>query len=401
MSNDENTTRTVRAPPAEHLSEVERPGTSGLLPFRVEEPQDNTQEYDIDKVGFWLLAAQHFSSTWGDRSAEFAFPIYLIYIFVDTLLPASIYGFVTTAVGILLSGTIGSQIDTRARLPAIRTCILSQKSFASVCYALFLILFSRFTGMNSDTKRLMLGMITVSGCGLKLATVGMNVCVERDWVMAIAAGSMRSNTQLPSTPSAIGQTFASTPEGEHTDRVLLRLNTTLRRIDLICKLVAPLFVSLLTSTVGYRLSAVILLGMVIVTAAFETIFAGVVYTKFPVLALPRPTPEEQNTRGIHTSSRPAGVVQGAREWATRQIESWNEFVRHPIFLSSVSISLLYFNVLSFNSPFISYLKSQTDFSDPLIAGMRGLCVATGLFGTFLMPWMENRIGQVRLIAVIS
>ncbi|KAG9101718.1 hypothetical protein FS749_004185 [Ceratobasidium sp. UAMH 11750] len=58
--------------------------------------------------------------------------------------------------------------------------------------------------MSSDTRRLMLDTITLSGCGLKLATVGMNVCVERNWVMAVAAGSIRSNMQLPPTPSAIG-----------------------------------------------------------------------------------------------------------------------------------------------------------------------------------------------------
>ncbi|KAG8734912.1 hypothetical protein FRC10_011215 [Ceratobasidium sp. 414] len=140
--------------------------------------------------------------------------------------------------------------------------------------------------------------------------------------------------------------------------------------------------------------------MGVVSAAFEMMFVGVVYAKFPVLALPRPTLEEgRNTRSRNTNSRIAGVVQDTQEWAAQQIKSWNEFVRHPIFLSSVSVSLLYFNVLSFNSPFISYLKSQTDFSDPLIAGMRGLCVVAGLLGTFLMPWMEKRIGSEAITLV--
>ncbi|KAG8784481.1 hypothetical protein FRC12_018651 [Ceratobasidium sp. 428] len=380
--------------PLEQLPrDVNQAGNTRIIPLESQDPQYSEPRSDVDQLGFWLLAAQHFSSTWGDRSAEFAFPIYLIELFVGTLLPASLYGFVTTAAGILLSGAIGAQIDARARLPAIRTCIVTQKLFASVCYALFFVLFSRFPTMSSDFKRLMLGVVTLSGCGLKLATVGMNVCVERDWVLAIASSSAQTATEH----SSVSQFTSPQNHGiDSTDRILLQLNTTLRRIDLVCKLVAPLFVSLLTSTVGYRFSAVVLLGVGVITAVFETVFAGVVYAKFPMLAQPRPRHGEgQESRGDASGSVLQRIVSGSQEWARQQIRDWNDFVRHPIFISSLSISLLYFNVLSFNSPFIAYLKSESNFSDPLIAGMRGLCVATGLFGTFLMPWMEKRIGLVR------
>ncbi|EUC66167.1 iron-regulated transporter, putative [Rhizoctonia solani AG-3 Rhs1AP] len=320
-----------------------------------QEPEHGLPELGVDSKLF---------STWGDRSAEFAFSIYLVEIFVNTLLPASIYGFVTTSVGILFSGAVGHQIDIRARLPTIRTCIATQKIFASICYGLFLILFTRFSGLNAGLKKLLLALITTCGCGLKLATVGMNVCVERDWVMAITSN--------------------------HADRVLLKLNTTLRRIDLVCKLVAPLFVSLLTSTIGYTYSAVALLSISLGTAIFEIMFVGVTYKRFPALAIPRPLSEETCMRWSIN-----GVGKATGDWGHQQVKGWIEFIRHPIFLSSLSIALLYFNVLSFNSPFIAYLKNETNFSDPLIAGMRGLCVVTGLLGTFAMPWMEKRVGLIR------
>ncbi|CAE6527359.1 unnamed protein product [Rhizoctonia solani] len=356
-------------------------------------PQENeSSELGLDRVGFWLLAAQHFSSTWGDRSAEFAFSIYLVEIFVDTLLPASIYGFVTTAIGILFSGAVGHQIDIRTRLPTIRVCIATQKIFASICYGLFLILFTRFSGLDNDLQRLLLAFISTCGCGLKLATVGMNVCVERDWVMTIAS-SIRSATSSSRPGSPATERPASpfsTRSTDHADRVLLKLNTTLRRIDLICKLVAPLFVSSLTSTVGYMHSAIVLLSISLGTAVFEIVFVGITYKRFPALAISRPPREETPVKRSVT-----GIGKAIRDWGEQQVQDWNEFIRHPIFLSSLSISLLYFNVLSFDSPFIAYLKSETTFSDPLIAGMRGLCVVTGLFGTFAMPWMEKRIGLIR------
>ncbi|CAE7229012.1 unnamed protein product [Rhizoctonia solani] len=364
--------------------------------IHVPAPQENElRELGVDSVGFWLLAAQHFSSTWGDRSAEFAFSIYLVEIFVNTLLPASIYGFVTTSFGILFSGAIGHQIDIRARLPTIRICIFTQKIFASICYGLFLILFARFSALTADLKRLLLALITICGCGLKLATVGMNVCVERDWVMTIASSShyrpSSPDTGSPTTrPAERPEPPSSIRYTDHADQVLLKLNTTLRRIDLICKLVAPLFVSLLTSTIGYMHSAIVLLSMSLGTAIFEIMFVGITYKRFPVLAIPRSPREEMPMKWSVT-----GVGNAFQNWIQQQVKEWGEFIRHPIFLSSLSIALLYFNVLSFNSPFIAYLKSETSFSDPLIAGMRGLCVVTGLFGTFVMPWLEKRIGLIR------
>jgi iron-regulated transporter 1 len=53
------------------------------------------------------------------------------------------------------------------------------------------------------------------------------------------------------------------------------------------------------------------------------------------------------------------------------------------------------SVLSFDSTFIGYLKSETTYSNAFIAGMRGVCVVTGLMGTFLSPYLTQRIGLVR------
>ncbi|KAF8725064.1 Ferroportin1 (FPN1), partial [Rhizoctonia solani] len=376
-------------------------------------PQDSeVQRLGVDPVGFWLLATQHFSRqeicSKGPILASLAHLHSLVpgatvqpsslfqsilEIFVNTLLPASMYGFITTFTGILFSGAVGHQIDIRARLPTIRTCIATQKLFASMCYGLFLILFTRSSTLDSNIRRLFLAFIITCGCGLKLATVGMNVCVERDWVMAIAASARTPHGSRAGSPASEinrGSVSPPTRSVDHADRVLLELNTTLRRIDLISKLVAPLFVSLLTSTIGYMLSAVVLLSMSLATAIFEILLVGITYKRFPILAVPRPLYTE-----VPIKLSVKGIIQEARAWIKHQVLDWNEFIHHPIFLSSLSIALLYFNVLSFGSPFIAYLKNETSFSDPLIAGMRGLCVITGLFGTFAMPWLEKRIGLIR------
>jgi hypothetical protein len=43
---------------------------------------------------------------------------------------------------------------------------------------------------------------------------------------------------------------------------------------------------------------------------------------------------------------------------------------------------------------LSYLKTR-QFSDSFLAGMRGICVVTGLLGTVIMPLLERRLGLVR------
>lgn len=70
---------------------------------------------------------------------------------------------------------------------------------------------------------------------------------------------------------------------------------------------------------------------------------------------------------------------------------WREFGRSPCFPSSLAIALLYLTVLSFDGTLISWLKSHA-FSDAFVAGMRGICVVTGLLGTVVMPFSEKKIG---------
>lgn len=210
-------------------------------------------------------------------------------------------------------------IDKLTRLKAVRISILTQKLSASISYALFLILFWAFPNINISDARsmwLIFVAITANGCILKLATVGMNVCIERDWVMTIAGSN---------------------------DRSLLRLNTIMRRIDLLCKLLAPLFVSLLTSTIGYPLSAVVLLAIGLFTMVFEFLFVKIVYRKFSMLGNPRPsrsTPEPNEPEDAAPTEAESKRrdwrrwLQSSQSWLRQQLQDWKEFVHHPIFIST-------------------------------------------------------------------
>lgn len=348
---------------------------------------------DLDVRGTVLLAIQHASSSWGFRSAEFAYPLMMVQLFTNTLLPASIYGFVTTAGAILFSNNVGRLIDTYAhtKLRTLRAMILSQKLLVGASYALFLVLFSS-TSLRDEAENggrgpqdarpnprpwVVFAAITLLGIGVMLSNVGVSVGVEREWVTIISDGSSAR---------------------------LTRLNAIMRRIDLLSKLVSPLFVSALTSTMSYTLAAVVLLSVNAVTGIFELVFVGTVYRRFPSLAADEKAAMARRQAAAEAANQPSLVSRGAwwnrittsiAEDVRQQYRDWKLFVKLPIFLTSLCISLLYMSVLSFDPTFIAYLKSETLYSDAFIAGMRAVGVVTGLMGTFAMPLMENKIGLVR------
>ncbi|PWY98570.1 hypothetical protein BCV70DRAFT_201891 [Testicularia cyperi] len=356
---------------------------------------------DLDFRGTLLLAVQHASSSWGFRSAEFAYPLYMVQLFTNTLLPASIYGFVTTAGAILFSNTVGRTIDRygHQKLRTLRIFILSQKLLVAASYGLFLVLFSSSSlrqeaengGMGNARPWLIFTAISMLGIGVILSNVGVSVGVEREWVTIISDGSSAR---------------------------LTRLNAIMRRIDLISKLASPLFVSALTTAISYTASAVILLAVCALSAIFELLFIGIVYRRFPMLALDeqeitkrRQTAEQRKQDEMQQQRREQDQVQVTRRSRFKRVVSrlstsikndlvqqyrdWAFFVRLPIFLTSLCISLLYMSVLSFDPTFIAYLKSETLYSDPFIAGMRAVGVVAGLIGTLVMPWLEKKIGLVR------
>jgi iron-regulated transporter 1 len=132
-------------------------------------------------------------------------------LFTGSLLPASIYGFVITAFGILFSGSVAALVDSTPRLRAVRFCILGQKFSSAVVYAVFLAMFLHFTKQGGkrgkgegDAARLsgqeavwfLFAAIVLGGSALKLATVGINVAIERDWAMQISRGSEQNLTRI-------------------------------------------------------------------------------------------------------------------------------------------------------------------------------------------------------------
>ncbi|KAJ7184728.1 Ferroporti-1 [Mycena filopes] len=322
-------------------------------------------------LGVKYLLTQHFSSAWGDRTADFALYLYLIAYFRDTLLPSSIFGFSMTLTGILFSRWAGSVVDKTPKLTLVRRSILIQKLSALRAYACVAGLrFGTADSRFSFPSLCLFSLLVIAGCTLQLSNTCISIAVERDWPTCISAGSSLT---------------------------LAKLNTSLRQINLLCKLLAPLFVSFLT--VKYDtdsrpfVSLAVLAGISLLTMVFELKWIQIVYERFPILAA------EQLRKEIERRAPPPALPlpsDGPSNILHRalHLKDWQEFVHLPVFLSSISISLLYLTVLSFEGTMLGYLKTL-DFRDDFFAEMRGLCVLTGLIGTLLTVPLERKLGSAR------
>ena len=130
---------------------------------------------------------------------------------------------------------------------------------------------------------------------------------------------------------------------------LSQLNARLRRIDLLCKLLAPLFVSLLTTLMpSYFWATLGMASLIVITAVIEMSWIKAVYDGSPALA------KDQSRRDAAAASMAeADTVSddvcgmgSAQDVISRNVNDWRDFSRLPTFLSSISATFLYMTVLS-------------------------------------------------------
>ena len=194
------------------------------------------------------------------------------------------------------------------------------------------------------------------------------ISIERDWVVVVAESSQCG---------------------------LDVLNSQMRRIDLLCKLVGPLAIALVD---GY--STIIAIGVVTGMNASSTpieYFAiAKVYHMLPAL-------RERSDVSDHTNSDPNGAaaVPAKRRLGllcVAQIRSIynvvSSYTSHPVFPPSMALCLLYLTVLSFSGQMVTYLIS-VDFSSVQIGVWRTLSTAIEISATWLAPIAMKKVGPLR------
>jgi iron-regulated transporter 1 len=161
----------------------------------------------------------------------------------------------------------------------------------------------------------------------------------------------------------------------------------MKRIDLLTEVFAPVIAGILLSL---ELNSILLSGFMLV--AFWNVCSFI-----PELILLRSvfiSSAELKTQSVLVSKERTGLVFAGI------LSGWREFFAHPVALSMVAYSCLWFSVLSPHGVLLtSFLKGSWKVSEPMLGIFRAAGAVFGLTATFLFPLIRRRIGLTRATAL--
>lgn len=174
------------------------------------------------------------------------------------------------------------------------------------------------------------------------------------------------------------------------------LNAQMRRIDLLCKLLGPLFIALVDG-VSTESAIIVNFAMNIASVPIEYFAIARVYYKVPALQQPKKKPVMESLE--------AELLQTPKD---RLMHNWNHvqqvikksasdfrmYFHHRAFLPSIAGALLYLTVLNFAGQMVTYLLSA-GYTATQIGIARTLSVAFEVLATWVAPWVMSKIGPVR------
>lgn len=332
----------------------------------------------------------HFLARWGARMWEFSVGLYMINIWPDSLLFSAVYGVVESSSTALFGPIIGEWVDRLSYIQVLRLWLFTQNLSFMVagCTVTALLVYYGLMSMAFVPFVLLVVATNVSGAVGVLSTLAGTILIEREWVVVISSG------QPPD--------------------VLTKMNSVIRRIDLICKLGAPVFSGFVISFISLKASAVILAIWNIVSVWLQYWLLTSVYNGIPVLSQSSERsveifPSDPLDLSIHEENEilaPEGRDLSLEnpDWRSRVIEklsrlpcfgAWMVYLRQETVLPGVALAVLYFTVLSFGTLMTATLEWK-GIPAYVIGIARGIGAIVGILATFLYPVLHSRISTIRI-----
>ncbi|CAA0836232.1 Solute carrier family 40 member 2 [Striga hermonthica] len=320
---------------------------------------------------------------------EFSVGLYMIKVWPESLLLAAAYGLSESASMAIFGPLIGRWVDRFSYIQVLKFWLLSQNlSFIIAGSAVIAILIHpEFMSANRVAFFAFIVIVNISGAISVLSTLAGTIMVEREWVVVISE----------SQPSEI----------------LTNMNSMIRRIDLSCKLFAPVISGFIISFVSLTASAFTLALWNILSVHLQYRLLISVYNGIPRLR------EADQKRALRFSVRE--VDENLKSLSERKslifsdendhesisrgtiidrflnlsyINSWRLYIKQDIVLPGLALALLYFTVLSFGTLMTAALEWE-GIEAYIIGTMRGISATVGILATFVYPIMESRISTLR------
>ncbi|KAH8895155.1 hypothetical protein GQ53DRAFT_762499 [Thozetella sp. PMI_491] len=340
------------------------------------------EEFEIRKGLLWRLYISHFLSTWNMRSYEFTVILLFAEAYPESLLATSLRGVVTNGATFLFSPAIGAWVDRNAsRFYTMKITIALQRACIILGCVLWIVLFvtplhgtSRPDGqalgepssVPSDgagklVKSSIIAVLICFGIIERMCAVGNTLVMERDWVPTIAS--------------------------EVSHPPLHQLNAIMRRIDLISKILAPVFVSVIEVGTSPATLALITALLNAATVGVELMTAKSAWDKCHALKLARePKDNLENDAALSGEVPEDGVVEIVEPEAERK--GFALYFSSEACLASLSAALQSFSVLSLSGPMTTYLLTR-NYSLPIITTARTSISVIEIGSTFIFPLAAN------------
>ncbi|KAL6011927.1 hypothetical protein ACLOJK_002393 [Asimina triloba] len=278
------------------------------------------------------LYAGHFLGRWGARSSSI---LPLLDVF-------AIYGAVESASTALFGSVIGQWVDRFTYIKVLRAWLLAQNlSFIVAGGTVTTLLIYHALKSSGFIAFMSLVVLTnVSGATGVLATLAGTILIEREWVVVISSG------QPPET--------------------LTKMNSVIRRIDLICKLFAPVFAGFIISFVSLKASAITLAIWNTVSVWLQYWLLMSVYKGIPALSESNRTrsmtavlddsltssSDEKEATSLMPEGNNSGIEENDQKLKTAErilrlpcMDAWVVYLKQDVVLPGVALALLYFSVL--------------------------------------------------------
>ena len=227
-------------------------------------------------------------------------------------------------------------------------------------------------------KNIMFAIVLLLGIAEKLSGTANLISMERDWVVTVAA-----------------------PDGQAYD--LTHLNAMMRRIDLVCKLIAPIITSAVISVVGLKYGICTVGGMSAISWGIEVFSAKKVWNSNSALRVQKKPEARETLHGNGPVTHEISITEARLPLAQRLISdikhSTNLFKKDvvrffstTVWIPSIALSMLHISVLNYNASFISYLLSA-GLSLNIIAIARASGGIVEISSTIIAPIGIDRLGK--------
>lgn len=241
---------------------------------------------------------------------------------------------------------------------------------------------------ESDSRMRTWIFAMVIGLGIceNLSGIGNMIAMEREWVPILATTT--TGTVHPQS-SGGGSDDRPTKTPKQSSYTLTHLNAVTRRIDLLCKLFAPVFISLIILSSSMFVGVVVIGCMSSVSWGIEMWCARRVWRTNPILQRPKVFCTVSSSASSSSSFRAADEKWSWRNWIpsgvySRQRSQLEAFFATDIWMPALSLTMLHFSVLAYAATFITFLLNS-GFSLFLITSARVVSGIVEVSSTIVAP----------------